>query len=88
MPDPLRQTRFESGPIIKLVAAISIAAVVALAIYAFATGNGLAVGLLIILIIAGLTGLVLDRIDSSRKRGSGSTETQDQHWGYRGRPGS
>ncbi len=88
MPDPQRHARFESGPIIKLLAGISIAAVIALAIYAFATGNGLAVGLLITLVIAGVTGLVLERIDSSRKRKPGSEGTQDEHWGYRGRPGS
>lgn len=88
MPDPQRLTRLESGPFIKLLAAISIAGVVALAIYAFATGNGLAVGLLITLVIAGVTGMVLERIDSSRKRKPGSEGTRDEHWGFRGRPGS
>lgn len=85
MADP---TRFDSGPVIKLLAGISIAAVVALAIYAFATGNGIAVGLLIIVAIAGVTGLMLERIDSSRKREQGSEASRDEHWGYRGRPGS
>lgn len=88
MPNPQHHTRFESGPIIKLLAAISIAGVVALAIYAFATGNAFAVGLLITLIVAGGTGLVLERIDSSRKRKQGSEGTRDEHWGFHGRPGS
>ncbi len=57
-----------------------------LAIYAFATGNALAVGLFITLVIAGVTGLVLERTDSSRKRKPDSEATREKHWGYHGRP--
>lgn len=84
MPD---QTRFKSGDH-QTVGRDQHRGGPRLAIYAFATGNGIAVGLLITLVIAGVTGLVLERIDPSRKRKPGSEGTRDEHWGYRGRPGS
>lgn len=80
--------RFESGWIVKLVAAIGIAGIVWLAVFAFATGNAVAVGTLILLIVAGATGLILERIDSGRSREPGDEGAKDDYWGFRGRPGA
>ncbi|MFP3882852.1 MAG: hypothetical protein ACLFRT_07360 [Actinomycetota bacterium] len=79
---------FESGPIVKILAGLSMAAVIAFAIFAFVTGSGLAIALLIVLALAGGGGLILERVDSTRRREQGSEPTKDEHWGYHGRPGS
>lgn len=79
---------FESGPVIKILAGISIAAVAAFAVFAFVTGSGLAIALLVVLAIVTGVGIVLERVDSSRKRKAGSEGTRDEHWGFHGRPGA
>jgi hypothetical protein len=50
-------------------------------------GSGLAVGFYLTLVTAVLTGLILERIDSSRQSAidKGSPDT---YWGFRGRPGA
>ncbi|MFP3882860.1 MAG: hypothetical protein ACLFWH_11150 [Actinomycetota bacterium] len=87
MSDDKRHYRFESGLIVTVVMGLFAAAVVALAVVAFMTGSDLAVGLLITLAIAGGVGVVLERMDSSRRREQGSEGTKDEHWGFHGRPG-
>lgn len=88
MSDNHHNHRFESGPIVKLVVGLFAAAVITLAVFALVTGSGLAIGLLITLAVTGGIGVVLERIDSSRRREQGSEGTRDEHWGFHGRPGA
>lgn len=88
MPNSQQRYRVESGWITKLFAGVAIAGVVWVAIVAFTTGNAVAVGLLILLTIAFATGLILERIDSGRKREPGEEGAKDDYWGFRGRPGA
>ncbi|MGD2061577.1 MAG: hypothetical protein PVF87_11960 [Acidimicrobiia bacterium] len=83
-----RRLRFESGPAVTFAAGLVMAAVIALAILAAVTGSGFFVAMLIVVAVAALSGLLLDRLDGSRRHGSERDGNPDDYWGYRGRPGS
>ncbi|REK22516.1 MAG: hypothetical protein DWQ40_03150 [Actinobacteria bacterium] len=67
-------------------------ALLILLVYLIINGNGLLVGLVLTLLVAWGTGLILERVDQSRRapedRDRGPGEPPDGYWGYRGRPGS
>ncbi len=80
--------RFESGPIVRVFAGLVVVAVITLAVLAAITGSGFFVAMLIVLAVAGLSGLLLERWDRSRHRGERPDGDPEDYWGYRGRPGS
>lgn len=87
MPEkPPDNYRFSSGPIVKTAAGIVVAAIVGLIIVVIVTGRG--IGLLLLVAAAAVTGLILERLDKSRKREPGSEGSPEDFWGFRGRPGS
>lgn len=57
--------------------------------WALLTGRaGGVISLGLLLAGAAVTGLILERVATSRRREQGSRPGRDEHWGFRGRPGS
>lgn len=87
--DPHSNFRFESGPLVTIVMAVLVLACVGFLVWALANGHVVGVVVLgVLLASAAVTGLILERVDASRHREQGSSPGQDEHWGFRGRPGS
>lgn len=64
-----------------------LAAVAAFLIYLlFTEGSSILVGLILTIAAAGITGVILERIDSSRH--ADHEGHPEDYWGFRGRPGS
>lgn len=52
----------------------------------FTEGSSIVVGLVLTIAAAGITGVILERIDSSRQ--ADHEGHLEDYWGFRGRPGS
>jgi predicted outer membrane lipoprotein len=87
--EPHSDFRFESVPVVTITMAVLVVGFAGFLIWALARDHVTGVIILgILLAFAGVTGMVLERVDSSRRREQGSRPGQDEPWGFRGRPGS
>lgn len=73
----------------KITMGALVVGLVAFLVWALFSGRltGVLVVALILLAAFG-TGLILERVDTSRNRDQGTDPDHDEHWGFRGRPGS
>lgn len=85
MPD--RRRYLKSG-----LGVIALAALALLVYLVLTEGHAVLVGSVLLLGAAAITGLILDRIDNSRRppedRPEDWHESPEDYWGFRGRPGA
>lgn len=69
--------------------AVLVVGLIGFLIWALLVGHVAGVVVFTLLIAAATgSGLILERVDSSRQREQGTRPGPDEHWGFRGRPGS
>lgn len=87
--DPDSNYRLESGPLLTIVMAVLVIGAVGFLVWALVNGHVAGIVVLSTLLAsAAATGLILERVDSSRHRDQGTNPGHDEYWGFRGRPGS